>query len=166
MKKLGYCPNCNLEFEYNINNMNDFNNVFCPKCNNRVSNNYVKPKQMSKTDRVAGSIFSKLITFYFYFYLIMSSIGLVCYILDFMTPFKIFTTLSLILYVIELLMGYTRNVFGLSGMIISIVICSLKLNDIKMGIYLGSCIMFIISGLLRLLFWFIIYRIDRKVTKH
>ena len=166
MKKLGYCPDCKLEFEYNINNMEEFNNVFCPKCNNRVSNNYVRPKQISKADKIAGSIFSKILKIYFYFYLITSIIALTFYILGFNNLFIYTTSLALVLYVIELLLGYTRNILGLSGMIISITICIFLLKDIKMGIFLGSCIIFIISGLLRILFFFILYKIDKRVTKN
>lgn len=165
MKKLGYCPNCKLEFEYNINNMEEFNNVFCPKCNNRVSNNYVRPKQLSKADRVAGSIFSKVLKIYFYFYLITSIIALTFYILGYNKLFIYTTSLALILYLIELLLGYTRNILGLSGMIISITICSFILKDIKTGIFLGSCIIFILSGLIRILFIFILYKIDQKTMK-
>ena len=166
MKKIGYCNDCRLEFEYQINNMEEYNNVFCPKCRKRVSNNYVKPKQISKADVVAGSIFSKTLKIYFYFYLIMSTIALTFYILGNKSVFITLTTISLVLYIIELLLGYTRNILGLGGMIISISICSYILNDIKMGIYLGSCIIFILTGLLRLLFIFIIVRIDEKTRKN
>ena len=165
MKKLGYCPTCRLEFEYNVNNMEELNNVFCPKCNARVSNNYVRPKQISKADKVAGSIFSKLLKIYFYFYLIRSCIGLAVYFLGFIGLFKGLITAALILYLIELMLGYTRNIFGLFGMIVSIAICSFLLNDIVMGIFLGSCIIFIISGLLRLLFIFLLVKIDQRMTK-
>ena len=166
MKKLGYCPSCKLEFEYNVNNMEELNNVFCPNCNNRVSNNYVRPKTLSKADRVAGSIFSKILKIYFWFYLIISIIALSFYLIGLTNLFIITTSIALALYVIELLLGYTRNILGLSGMIISITICSYILKDIKMGIFLGSCIIFIISGLLRLLFIFILVKIDEKTRKH
>lgn len=165
MKKLGYCNDCKLEFEYQINNMEEYNNVFCPKCNKRVSNNYVRPKQLSKKDIIAGNIFEKVLKIYFYFYLIISLIALTFYILGFKEIFIFLTTLSLILYLVELLFGYTRNIFGLGGMLISITICSIILNDIKMGIYLGSCLIFILTGLLRMLFFFIIFKIDEKTRK-
>ena len=165
MKKLGYCPNCKLEFEYQINNMEDYNNVFCPQCSNRVSNNYVKPKQISKADRVAGSIFSKILKIYFYFYLITSIIGLIGYFTGLQTLFTVSITIALVLYVIELLLGYTRNILGLTGMIISISICSYVLNDIKTGVFLGAAIIFLLSGLLRLLFFFILYKVDQRMTR-
>ncbi len=165
MKKLGYCPTCKLEFEYNINNMEEFNNVFCPNCNQRVSNNYVRPKQISKADKVAGSIFSKVLKIYFYFYLIISCIALAVYFLGFIALFKGLITVALVLYLIELMLGYTRNIFGLFGMIVSIGIFSLILNDIVMGIFLGACTIFILSGLLRLLFIFVLVKIDQKIAK-
>ena len=165
MKKLGYCPKCKLEFEYNINNMEEFNNVFCPNCKSRVSNNYVKPKQISKADRVAGSIFSKLLKIYFYIYLILSSIGLIAYFLGAIALFKGLITVALVFYLIELMFGYTRNIFGLFGMIVSIGIFSFLLNDIVMGIFLGASTIFILTGLLRLLFIFILVKIDQKFAK-
>lgn len=165
MKKVCCCQSCNYEFEVIINNMEEYNNVFCPKCNNKVNLNYRKPKQISKIDRKANNVFNILIKIYAYFYLIFGTLGLIGFIIGSTLLFKTSAIIALIVYIIELLFGYIRNIFGLFGIIISSLICIFITNDIVKGIYLGGCIIFILSALIKILFFKLLIILDKKLTK-
>ena len=166
MKKLGYCPNCNLEFEYQINNMEEYNNVFCPKCNNRVSNNYVRPKTITKADKVAENILHILYNIYFYSYLVKGLLGLISYLLGLDSLFKIFGIIGAIFILIDFINGFLRGTIGLLLSGIIIFICNSKLGILDLSIYLGISISLLTYGILKILFIKLLFKIDEKTKKN
>ena len=161
MKKLGYCPNCKLEFEYQINNMQEFNNVFCPKCNSRVSNNYRRPKTITKADRVAENVLHIIYKIYYYAYLIIGILGLIFYFSNMYSLFKVFSIIGIVFILLDFINGFLRGTIGviLSG--IAIFICNEKLGALETSIYLGTCFALLGYGILKILFVKLLYKIDR-----
>ena len=156
MKKIGFCKECNLEFEYLVNNMNDLNNVMCPKCNKNVDSRYRKTVLSTKLDKTVGKITNNIFNFWYYFYFIFSVVAIISFYLKIKNVFVIFAVISLIVYFIELLLGFTRNIFGLVGFIISSVIGIFIVKDAFVGVLIGSSYLFFISGVIRIIYDLII----------
>ena len=159
MKKEGYCDKCDLKFTYEIKNMNDTKNVKCPKCNSDVTGK-TAPIKVTKIEKAVGNTANVLIDIYFYFYLIFSIIGLITYYIGLNKLFIVSFIIMMILYVIELLLGYTRNIFGTLGIIIGGIIGYIFLNNIPLGI----TYVFLISGIIKLIINFILNVIIRKCS--
>ena len=159
MKTIGYCDKCNLRFSYEVKNMNDLKNVICPKCSSIVTGNK-PPVKISKTEKNIGKLAYFFINFYFYFYLIFSSICLITYYLGFNKLFFVSFIIMSILYIIELLLGYTRNIFGNIGIIVGGIIGYIFLNNIM----LGATYVFFISSIIKLIINFILNVIIRKCS--
>lgn len=162
VRKRGYCLKCDFEFDYVVNNMNDLNNLLCPKCGNRIDVNSKKVVPPSKFSKNADKIAYKVLDFYYYFYLIFSIIGIVSFYLGFNKLLIISSIISFIVYFIELMIGFTRNIFGLFGLLVSFVIGVFVVNDLLIGICIGSCYLFFISGIFKIIFNLIINRLYRK----
>ena len=154
MKKEGYCDKCNLKFTYEIKTMNDTKNIICPKCNNNVTGKKA-PIKISKTEKTIEKTANTLIDLYFYFYLIFSTIGLITYYLGLNKLFQITFIIMIIIYVIELLLGYTRNIFGTLGIIIGAILGHIFLNNILLGatyiFFISSIIKIIINAILNVI---------------
>ena len=162
MKKNGYCLECDSEFNYNVNNMSDLDNVLCPKCGNKIDVNCKKKVYTSKGVQVFDKTVHKLLDFYYYFYFILSIIGLVGFYLEFNKLLVISSIISFIAYFIELIIGFTRNILGLFGLIISFIIGVFVIKDLFIGICVGACYLFFISGIFKIIYNLIINRLYRK----
>ena len=162
MKKHGYCDYCDLEFVYEVNNMNDLKNVTCPKCNKRINPKNKKYVPLTKTDRKVENIANTIINIYFYFYLVTSTLGLIFYFTKLTKLFEITTILIIIGIIIDYLRGYTRNIFGTLGLIISIGIGIYILNNVKTGAFLGIVVCTFISSFIKVIINKILNRLFRK----
>lgn len=154
MKKHGFCSYCNYEFDYIVNNMNELECV-CPKCGNKCNGKRktIPTKLENNVDTLAHSI----LNFYYYFYLIFSIIGIVSYFLNIDKILVICSIIMITFYIIELLIGYTRNVFGLFGFVFSIMVGFFVRN-----IWLCITIMFFVSSIIRLIYKFVINYLFKK----
>ena len=94
--------------------------------------------------------------------MIFSIIGIVSFYLGFNKLLIISSIISFIVYFIELMIGFTRNIFGLFGLLVSFVIGVFVVNDLLIGICIGSCYLFFISGIFKIIFNLIINRLYRK----
>lgn len=162
MKKLGYCEYCDLEFDYEIKNMNDLKNVTCPKCNKKINPNKKKYVPLTKTEKAVDNIANTVINIYFYFYLVTSALGLIFYFIKQTKLFEITSIIIIVGIIIDYLRGYTRNLFGTLGLIISIGIGIYLLNDIKIGAYIGITVCTFISSFIKQILNKIINKLFRK----
>ena len=162
MKKKLYCRYCNLEFEKEIKTMEDTRNITCPNCKKQVSDKDRKPEVVTKNDRKVESLAYTLMNIYFYFYFVTSSLSLIFYFTHYTKLFEITTTITLIGIVIDYLLGYTRNLFGTFGLLISSVLGVLILKDTKEGIFLGITVCTFISSFIKQIINKIINKLFRK----
>ncbi len=162
MKKLGYCGYCDLEFEYEIKTIEDTKNVICPNCNKRINPKSKKIVPLTKTEKTVDNIANTIINIYFYFYLVTSTLGLIFYFTKLTKLFEIATILIIIGIIIDYLRGYTRNIFGTLGLIISIGLGIYLLNDIKTGAFLGITVCTFISSFIKQIINKIINKLFRK----
>jgi len=162
MKKNGYCVNCDYEFVYTINNFSDLDNVVCPKCGIIINTKNKKYVPVSKSVRRFDTVVNKVLDFYYYFYFIFSIIGLLGYYFNIEKLLIVSSIISFILYFIELLFGFTRNVFGILGLVICSIIGILVVDSLIIGICVGSCYNFFISGVIKIIINTIINRLYRK----
>ena len=165
MKKLGYCPDCKLEFEYQINNMEEFNNVFCPKCNKRVSNDYTRPKTITKADQVAKNVLEVILKVNSYFYLLIGALGLIFYYSGITKWFSIFAIVGLAFLLIDFLSGFIRGLIIMVLLCISIYICTLNGILNETAILLGTCFALLGYGIIKILFFKMLFKIDRLSRK-
>ena len=162
MKKKLYCRYCNLEFEKEIKTMEDIRNITCPNCKKQVSDKDRKPEVVTKTDRKVESLAYTLMNIYFYFYFVTSTLALIFYFTNHIKLFEITTTITIIGIVIDYLLGYTRNLFGTLGLLISSILGVLILKDTKQGIFLGITVCTFISSFIKVIINKLLNRLFRK----
>ena len=162
MKKKLYCRYCNLEFEKEIKTMEDTRNITCPNCKKQVSNKDRKPEVVTKTDRKVESLAYTLMNIYFYFYFVTSTLSLIFYFTNHIKLFEITTIITIIGIVIDYLLGYTRNLFGTLGLLISSILGVLILKDTKQGIFLGITVCTFISSFIKVIINKLLNRLFRK----
>ena len=162
MKKRLYCRYCKNEFEKEIKTMNDIRNITCPNCNKIVNEKDRKPEVITKTDRKVESFAYTLVNIYFYFYFVTSILSLVFYFTNYIKLFEITTTIIIIGIVIDYIFGYTRNLFGTLGLIISSLIGIYILKDTKQGIFLGITVCTLISSTIKVIINKVLNRLFRK----
>lgn len=162
MKKKLYCRYCNLEFEKEIKTMEDTRNITCPNCKKQVSDKDRKPEVVTKTDRKVESLAYTLMNIYFYFYFVTSTLALIFYFTNHIKLFEITTTITIIGIVIDYLLGYTRNLFGTLGLLISSILGVLILKDTKQGIFLGITVCTFISSFIKVIINKLLNRLFRK----
>ena len=162
MKKKLYCRYCNLEFEKEIKTMEDTRNITCPNCKKQVSDKDRKPEVVTKTDRKVESLAYTLMNIYFYFYFVTSTLALIFYFTNHTKLFEITTTITIIGIVIDYLLGYTRNLFGTLGLLISSILGVLILKDTKAGIFLGITVCTFISSFIKVIINKLLNRLFRK----
>ena len=151
MKKKLYCRYCNLEFEKEIKTMEDTRNITCPNCKKQVSDKDRKPEVVTKTDKKVESLAYTLMNIYFYFYFVTSTLALIFYFTNHIKLFEITTIITIIGIVIDYLLGYTRNLFGTLGLLISSVLGVYILKDTKEGIFLGITVCTFISSFIKVI---------------
>lgn len=162
MKKKLYCRYCNLEFEKEIKTMEDTRNITCPNCKKQVSDKDRKPEVVTKTDRKVESLAYTLMNIYFYFYFVTSTLALIFYFTNHIKLFEITTIITIIGIVIDYLLGYTRNLFGTLGLLISSILGVLILKDTKTGIFLGITVCTFISSFIKVIINKLLNRLFRK----
>lgn len=162
MKKKLYCRYCNLEFEKEIKTMEDTRNITCPNCKKQVSDKDRKPEVVTKTDRKVESLAYTLMNIYFYFYFVTSTLALIFYFTNHIKLFEITTIITIIGIVIDYLLGYTRNLFGTLGLLISSILGVLILKDTKEGIFLGITVCTFISSFIKVIINKLLNRLFRK----
>lgn len=162
MKKRLYCRYCKFEFEKEIKTMNDIRNITCPKCNKIVNEKDRKPEVVTKTEENIENLVNTLVNIYFYFYFVTSILALVFYLTNYIKLFEITTIIIIIGIVIDYIFGYTRNLFGTLGLIISSIIGVYILKDTKQGIFLGITVCTLVSSTIKVLINKILNRLFRK----
>ena len=123
-------------------------------------------EKTNESESVLESIFYSVMDIYYYFYFITSSLALILYFTNHMKGFEITTIIIIIGIVIDYLLGYTRNVFGTLGLIVSSIIGVYLLKDIKIGIFLGIVICTFISSIIVLIICKIVSFLIRKFSKN
>lgn len=162
MKKRGYCSNCKLEFDYNIE---EYSNVLCPKCKNKVDGNSKKTIIVSKVDIIFGKIFNSIFNIYYYYFLIIGLLGLLLYFLNFTKAFHIVSIIGMVCLALNLLNGFLKGIVGFVLMIIATVVCNSIVGVLEESIFLGSCIALTGTCLLKILFVHLLLIIEKKMTK-
>lgn len=162
MKKRLYCKYCNNEFEKEIKNMNDIKLIKCPTCNKKVNSKDRKPEVVTIQDKRVEGLAHTMINIYFYFYFVTSLLSLIFYVTNNTKLFEITTILIIIGIIIDYILGYTRNLFGTLGLIVSSLIGIYLLKDIKEGIFLGITIITFISSFIKVIINKILNKLFRK----
>ena len=119
-------------------------------------------KLVEKNDEKFENVMSIIVDIYFYFYFVTSILSLIFYFTGSIKLFEIMSIIIIIGVIIDFLLGYTRSLFGTLGIIISSVICTFILKDIKIGIFLGTTICMFISSTINVIINKIINILYRK----
>lgn len=162
MKKRLYCRYCKNEFEKEIKTMNDIRNITCPNCNKIVFEKDRKPEVVTKTEENIENLVNTLVNIYFYFYFVTSILSLVFYFTNYIKLFEITSIIIIIGIVIDYIFGYTRNLFGTLGLIISSIIGVYILKDTKQGIFLGITVCTLVSSTIKVLINKVLNKLFRK----
>lgn len=106
----------------------------------------------TKADDILEKIIHILLRIYYYFYFVTSGLGVLFYFFNMTKYFEIMSIVVIVGILIDLLFRITRNIFGLTGTIIAIIIGIAVLNDIKMGIFVGVTFVTFISSIFLIIF--------------
>ena len=123
-----------------------------------------KRKREKENESILENLFYTSMSIFYYFYLVTSSIALIGYFTNHMNLFNIFTIIIIIGIVIDFLLGFTRNIFGTIGLIVSSIIGVYLLKDIKMGIFLGIVVCSFISSVINVIINKIFFFLVRKLS--
>ena len=162
MKKKLCCTYCNNEFEKEIKSIKDTKNIKCPNCNKKVNPKNKKPEVITKIDRKVENIANVIMNIYYYFYFVTSTLSLIFYFTNNIKLFEITTTITIIGIIIDYLLGYTRNLFGTLGLLISSILGVHILKETKLGIFLGITICTFISSTIKVIINKLLNRLFRK----
>ena len=146
----------------------------CSKCGNLNETNVCKycgnvneervNKQVNTVSAKENKVFDKLYNFYFMFYLIFSSISLICYLVHFNILCIISTALLLLGVFIESILGISRNYFGFIGIAVGGILGYIFIdNNILLGPSVGISIILFIVGLLQFIIGHLLGLIMRKL---
>ena len=146
----------------------------CSKCGNLNETNVCKycgnvneervNKQVNTVSAKENKVFDKLYNFYFMFYLIFSSISLICYLVHFNILCIISTALLLLGVFIESILGISRNYFGFIGIVVGGILGYIFIdNNILLGPSVGISIILFIVGLLQFIIGHLLGLIMRKL---
>ena len=161
MKKQMYCEKCDKMIEKEIKTKEDIKNIKCQICGNKdLKNKKILPP--TKLEKTVENITYTILNIYYYFYFVTSLLGLIFYITKYTKAFEITSIIIIVGIIIDYIMGYTRNIFGTLGLLISIGIGIYILNDTKTGLYLGIVICTLISSTIKLIINKIINKLFRK----
>jgi hypothetical protein len=81
-----------------------------------------------------------------------------------MNLFNVFTIIIIIGIVIDFLLGFTRSIFGIIGLIVSSIVGVYLLKDIKTGIFLGIVACSFISSVINVIINKIFFFLVRKLS--
>ena len=162
MKKKLYCRYCNNEFEKEIKTMNDTKNITCPNCKKIIFDKDRKPEVVTKTEKTIESLAYTIINIYFYFYFAISTLSLIFYFTNRIKLFEATTIITIVGIIIDYLLGYTRNLFGTLGLLVSSLIGIYILKDTKTGIFLGITVCTFISSFIKVIINKLLNRLFRK----
>ena len=133
----------------------------CSKCGNVNETNVCKycgnvdeeKKVVKQTNTISAKeekVFNRLYDFYFLYYLIFSSISLICYLVHFNIICIISTVILLLGVFIERILGISRNYFGFIGILAGGILGYIFINnDILLGPAVGISIVLFIVGLIQ-----------------
>ncbi len=160
-----YCKNCDYEFDFTPKNMADLEKINCPKCNNIVSKNDRKKAIYTSKDAKADNTIIFILRILRLFYLFLSVIGIIGYFNNNTKLLIICGVLCIIIYIIERIFDINYLGLLLISIVVSSIIAILKINKIIIGVFFGICCGFIISTVLREIYFFIINLIILIGTK-
>lgn len=123
-----------------------------------------KRKREKKNESILENLFYASLSAFYYFYFVTSSIALIGYFTNHMNLFNIFTIIIIIGIVIDFLLGFTRNIFGTIGLIVSSIIGVYLIKDIKTGIFLGISVCSFISSVLNIIINKIFFFLVKKFS--
>lgn len=123
-----------------------------------------KRKREKKNESILENLFYASLSAFYYFYFVTSLLALIFYFTNHTKQFEVTTIVIIVGIAIDYLLGYTRNIFGTLGLIISSIIGVLVIKNIKMGIFLGIVVCTFISSIIKLIIGRIIDFLSRKFS--
>lgn len=97
------------------------------------------------------TIMSIIVDIYFYFYFVTSILALIFYFIGSIKAFEVMSIIIITGVVIDFLLGFTRSLFGILGIIVFSIVGIFILDDVKTGIFLGTTICMFISSLINVI---------------
>lgn len=162
MKKECFCSDCNKKFSCEIKTIDDLNHLVCPICGKIVDKD-AKPFVLpSRGEMLVDKTAKFFLNFCYYFNFLCSSLGLLCYFLGNMSLMYIFSLIMLVFYVIELLLGFDRNIFGIIGVFVFSIGGFYFFSNSVLGLSLGCLFCFLISSVIKIIINLVLRKLFRK----
>ena len=170
MKKNIHCKNCNHKFEYNVNNMDDLQNITCPKCRQKITikkiNNNYNNDNSSFEDKL-GNFLAGFTIFSRWFYLLASIAAIVLYCFKIYNITFVLSILCLVFYLFERILHI--SFFRILIYLIIILFIYLKARyDLPYirCLSLATSISFLIESVLRFIKMIIFSKIIKWASKY
>lgn len=123
-----------------------------------------KRKREKENESILENLFYTSMSIFYYFYFVTSSIALIGYFTDHIKLFEVVTIIIIVGVVIDFLLGFTRNIFGTIGLIVSSIVGVYLVKDIKTGIFLGIAVCTFISSVINLIINKIFFFLVKKFS--
>ena len=164
---LRYCEYCNKDFEFTPLAVSGSNPLICPECGNIVGKNSRNPQKKAdeeKTNENIGKAIGEIFHLFYIFYLVMGIMGVISYALGMTILLYVATAISLTVFIIQLLTGYSTFFLGVVFIPLGAAAGFFILSGIS-GACLGIHVVFLIRHLIRDVFFRLLGRIIQKSSE-
>ncbi len=158
-----YCKSCKKEFDFTIKSVTDLDNLICPECGQKIDKNSRKTDEIRATgeyevaeNMISGGL-SCLYTIRYYFFLVLSVIGIVAFFGENYKLMVAMTIANVVIYVIGIFLTRRFSIWGLgfiaAGGFLGYQFMVADINGICFGILCAFTVRHIMKAFLfRLLF--------------
>ena len=159
-----FCSNCNKEFDFEINGMKDLENLVCPECGHRIGKNSRLVVDDTENEEKMLGFLGGVLTFFWFFYLIISLLGIGAYFLHWDKTLYVLTGIILCVYSAQMLWGSGRFALGLILIPAGAVAGYIYLKTVQ-GACFGVMAVFAARHIIRDVIWNLVMLIVRGLAK-
>ena len=159
-----FCTYCNKNFDFPVKGLKDLDNLVCPECGRKIDKNSRLVIDDEENDQKVASVLSGIFTFFWFFYLVLSLLGIGAYFLKWYMALYVLTGIILSVYTVQLVFGSASFISGIILIPAGAVAAYLHFKTIP-GACLGIMAVFTLRHLIRDVIWRLIMTLVRFLSK-
>lgn len=146
-----YCNNCKKDYDFKIKSSAELDSLICPGCGQPVDKNSRRPvdnSQQQKNYENIGKTMVGVMHFIYCFYLLISLVGIACYVLKYEKGVYVATAVVLVAFIIQFLIGQVTFTTGFIFIPLGAVLFYYKFKTVTAAC-LGILVVFALRHLIR-----------------
>ena len=155
-----YCTKCKEDFEFDIKSMKDLDNLYCPKCGEKIDMESRHPTDPSiaRNEETLGKVMMHLTQFAYMFYLIMAAIGIIGF--GFRIYTLVYSTTFICLFVFIMQIIYRFETFPTGKFLLPLgALVGFLIFKTLSGICVGILFVFLIRHIIRDIFLGLVWKL-------